>query len=73
MREAAPAFVAVLRDRLALNSIEATCHRENRASARVLAACGLHRIGTRTDFAPARNRDEVLDLWERAWTRDAPG
>ena len=73
MREAAPAYVAALRARLALHSLEATCHPENHASARVLAACALRRTGTRTDFAPARNRDETVDLWERAWTRDAPG
>ena len=73
MQEAAPAYVAALRARLALGSIEATCQPENRASARVLAACGLKRVGARTMHAPARNRDELVDVWERAWTRDAPG
>ena len=73
MQEAAPAYVAALRARLALASIEATCQPQNRASARVLAACGLRRTGSRTDFAPARNRNETVDLWERTWTRDTPG
>jgi len=73
MREAAPAYVAALRARLALDSIEATCQPENHASARILAACGLKRTGTRTMHAPARDRDELVDVWERAWTRDAPG
>lgn len=72
MREAAPAFVAALRDRPALNGIEATCHPEHQGSARVLAACGLRRVGTRTHFAPARNRDELVDVWDD-WTRNAPG
>lgn len=72
MQEAAPAFVATLRARLALGSIEAACQPENRGSARVLAACGLRRIGTRMQHAPARNREELVDVWERAWTRDAP-
>lgn len=70
MREAAPAFVVVLRPRLALDSIEATCQPGNHASARTLAACGLSRVGQRTDPAPARNRNELVDVWERAWTRD---
>ncbi len=73
MREAAPAFVAALRARLALGSIEATCQPENRGSARVLAACGLKRVGTRMQHAPARGQDELVDVWERTWTRDAPG
>jgi ribosomal-protein-alanine N-acetyltransferase len=73
MLEAAPAYVAALHDRLTPHSIEATCHPENRGSARVLAACGLNRVGTRTEHVPARNRDELLDTWERTWTRDAPG
>ncbi len=73
MQEAAPAYVAALRDRLALGSIEATCHAENRGSARILAACGLNRVGVRTEHVPARNRDELLDVWQRTWTRDAPG
>ena len=73
MGEAAPAYVAALRARLALNSIEATCHPENCASARILATCGLKRIGTRIQHAPARNRDELVDVWELAWICDAPG
>ena len=73
MQEAAPAYVAALRARLALRSIEAGCQPANHASARVLAACGLRRAGTRTDLTPARNRDETVDLWERTWTRGAPG
>ena len=73
MQEAAPAYVAALRARLALDSIEATCQPENRGSARVLAACGLQCVGTRTMHAPARGREELVDLWERTWTRDAPG
>ena len=73
MREAAPAHVAALHARLALDHIEATCQPENHASARVLAACGLKRTGARTMHAPARSRDELVDVWERAWTRDAPG
>lgn len=72
MQEAAPAFVVALRTRLALDSIEATCQPANRGSARVLAACGLKRVGTRNDYAPARDRDELLDLWERTWTRLLP-
>lgn len=72
MQEAAPAFLAALRDRLAPDSIEAACQPENHASARVLAACGLRRVGERTEHAPARNRDERLDVWERAWTRHLP-
>ena len=63
MREAAPAFVAAIRARLALGSIEATCHPENHGSARILAACGLRRVGARTHFAPARSRDELVDVW----------
>ena len=72
MQEASPAYVAALRKRLALHSIEATCQPENHGSARVLAACGLKRVGTRAQHAPARNRDEPVDAWERTWTRDAP-
>ena len=73
MQEAAPAYVAALRTRLALDGVEATCQPENRGSARVLAACGLNRVGTRMQHAPARDRDELVDVWERTWTRDAPG
>ena len=72
MQEAAPAFVAALRARLALGSIEATCQPGNHGSARVLAACGLRRVGTRTMHAPARSRDEQVDVWERAWTPHLP-
>ena len=73
MQEATPAYVAALRDRLTLDSIEATCQPENHGSARVLAACGLKRTGSRIMHAPARDRDELVDVWERAWTRDASG
>ena len=73
MHEAAPAYLAAIRDRLTLRGIEATCQAANDRSARVLAACGLRRVGTRTLFSSARNRNELVDLWERAWTRDAPG
>lgn len=72
MQEAAPAYVAALRARLALRSIEAACQPANRGSALVLAACGLKRVGARTEPAPARDREELVDVWERAWTRDAP-
>lgn len=73
MQEAAPAYLAALRERLVLDSIEATCQPENHASARVLAACSLRRIGTRTMYAPARDHEELVDVWESAWTREAPG
>ena len=73
MQEAAPAYLAALRGRLALRSVEAACQPENRGSALVLAACGLHRVGARNEYAPARSRNELVDVWERAWTRDAPG
>lgn len=73
MQEAAPAYVAALRAHLAPGSIEAACQPDNRASARVLAACGLKRVGTRMQHAPARDREEQVDVWERAWTRAAPG
>ncbi len=73
MQEAAPAYLAALRERLSLGSVEAACQPENRGSARVLAACGLRRVSARLHFTPARNRDELVDVWERAWTRDAPG
>lgn len=73
MQEAAPAFVAALRDRLALDSIEAACQPENHASARVLATCGLRRTGDRLQYTPARSRDEQVDVWEHTWTRGSPG
>ena len=73
MREAAPAFVAALCNRLALSRVEAACQPANRGSALVLAACGLRRVGARAEPAPARGRDELVEVWERAWTRDAPG
>ena len=73
MREAAPIYVAALRARLALGSIEATGQTANSRGAQVLAACGLRRVGTRTEHPPARGRDEFVDVWERAWTRPAPG
>lgn len=73
MQEAAPAYLAALRGRLALRSVEAACQPENCGSALVLAACGLRRVGTRMQYAPARNRNKLVDVWERAWTRDAPG
>ncbi len=73
MQEAAPAFVAAIHNRLAAGSIEATCQPENHGSAHVLTACGLHRVGTRMQHAPARDREELVDVWELAWTRDAPG
>lgn len=69
MREAVPAYVAAIRARLTLRSIEATCQAANARSARVLAACGLRRTGTRRLFSSARGRDELVDVWERAWTR----
>ncbi len=67
MREAAPAFVEAIRTSLALTSIEAACQPENHASAKVIAACGLHRIGTRIEHVLARNREEEVDVWERNW------
>jgi len=72
MQEAAPAYVAALRDRLALDSIEAACQPENHGSARVLAACGLRRTGQRMHYAEARNREEFVDVWERTWTPETP-
>lgn len=72
MREAAPAYVAALHERLAPGIIEAACQPENRGSAQVLAACGLRRIGERRQYTPARDRDEQVDVWERAWTRPLP-
>jgi len=68
MQEAAPAFVAALRTRFALHSIEAACQPGNHGSAKVLAICGLHRIGARTEHVPARNRNELVDIWECVWT-----
>lgn len=73
MQEAAPPYLAALRVRLALNSIEATCQAANARSARVLAASGLRRVGTRLLFSSARGREEPVDVWERAWTRDPEG
>lgn len=72
IQEAAPAYVAALRARLALGSIEAACQPENRGSARVLAACGLRRTGQRMHYAEARNREEFVDVWERTWTPETP-
>jgi len=72
MQEAAPAYVAALRARLALTAIEAACQPENHGSAQVLAACGLHRAGQRLQYAPARNRKERVDVWERTWTPETP-
>lgn len=68
MQEAAPAFVAAIQAKLSLHSIEAACQPENYSSAKVLAACGLRRIGSRMEPAPARNRDELVDIWERIWS-----
>ena len=73
MREAAPAYVEALRDRLALAAVEATCHPANRGSAAVLAACGLRRVSGRVQHAPARGRDEYVDVWERIWPREPDG
>jgi len=67
MQEAAPAFVEALRTSLALASIEAACQPENHGSAKVLRACGLHRIGNRIEHVPARNREEDVDVWQRIW------
>jgi len=67
MQEAAPAFVAVMRERLRLRSIEAACQAENIGSAKVLAACGLRHVGSRMDYAPARERDEPVHVWELVW------
>ena len=73
MQEAVPPYLAAIRGRLALRSIEATCQADNNRSARVLAACGLRRVGTRLLFSSARGREEPVDVWELAWTPDAPG
>lgn len=73
MQEAAPAFVAALRARLALESVEAVCQADNLGSAKVLAACGLRRVGTRMDYAPARARDELVDVWELVWSGPSSG
>ena len=67
MQEAAPAFVETLRTSLVLTSVEAACQPDNHASAKVLKACGLHRIGNRIEHVPARNREENVDIWERIW------
>jgi len=72
MQEAAAAYVAALRARLALTAIEAACQPENHGSAQVLAACGLSRAGQRLQYAPARNRKERVDVWERTWTPETP-
>ncbi len=72
MQEAAPAFVTAIQARLGLHSIEAACQPENYGSIKVLAACGLHRIASRMEPAPARNRDERVDLWERVWISPQP-
>ena len=71
MREAAPASVEALRARLAPNALEATYHPANHASAAVLAACALRRVGGRVQHAPARGRDEYVDVWERVWPERA--
>lgn len=72
MREATPAYVDALHERLSPGIIEAACQPENQGSAQVLAACGLRRVGERRQYTPARNRDEQVDVWERAWTRHLP-
>lgn len=72
MHEAAPAYLAAIRNRLTLRNVEATCQAANGRSARVLAACGLRRAGTHKLFSSARDRDKWVDLWERAWTRNPP-
>jgi len=72
MQEAAPAFVAAIRTCLALESIEAVCQAENLGSAKVLTACSLRRVGTRMEYAPARERNELVDVWELIWSGPAP-
>lgn len=67
MHEAAPPFIDALRSRLALKTLHAFCHPDNRPSARILAACGLRRIDTREMHTPARNRPEWVDIYERTW------
>ncbi len=73
MQEAAPVFVAAIQGHLALHSIEAACQPENYGSAKVLAACGLRRIGSRIEPTPARNRNELVNVWERIWITRQPG
>lgn len=72
MQEAAPIFLASLRTQLALISVEAFCQASNYGSARVLAACGLDRVGTRMEYFPARNRDEFVDVWQLTWDANQP-
>jgi len=71
MQEAAPVFVAAIQRHLALRSIEAACQPKNHGSAKVLAACGLRRISSRMEPTPARNRNELVDVWERTWANPA--
>ena len=73
MQEAAPVFVAAIQGHLALHSIEAACQPENYGNAKVLAACGLRRIGSRLEPTPARNRNELVNVWERIWITRQPG
>lgn len=72
MQEAAPVFLASLRTQLALTSVEAFCQASNYGSAKVLAVCGLHRVGARMEYTPARNRDELVDVWQLAWNAKQP-
>lgn len=67
MQEAAPIFLAKQRTPLALTSVEAFCQASNYGSAKVLAVCGFNRSGAHMEHAPARNGDELVDIWQFTW------
>ncbi len=64
MREAAPLALAAGFRLLGVNVIEASAHPNNAASLAVLRACGFRQIGQGMVAAPARNREELCDLFE---------
>ncbi len=66
MREVAPLALAAGFRLLDVDVIEASAHPNNVASLAVLRRCGFRHIGQGMVAAPARDRDELCDLFELA-------
>lgn len=66
MRELAPLAVDAGFRLLGVDVIEASAHPDNVASLAVLRTCGFQHIGQGMVAAPARDREELCDLFELA-------
>lgn len=67
LRAVAPGWVDRLGHALQPRVLWAAAQPGNQGSLRIMAACGLRPVRQEWMFTPARERQEWVEVWERAW------